>query len=101
MSDSDGGGPAVQQAPTLKMRDEVLKQILASGFNEEHRIAPEALSLTSSLVRAFCRRICGLASARLRVQTSRRGVGSQCVSPVSRPCAPPFSPVSVPATPTT
>ena len=40
MSDSDGGGPAVQQAPTLKMRDEVLKQILASGFNEEHRIAP-------------------------------------------------------------
>ena len=75
MSDSDGGGPAVQQAPTLKMRDEVLKQILASGFNEEHRIAPEALSLTSSLIRAFA------AEAAHRAAREAESCGSDEVTP--------------------
>ena len=75
MSDSDGVGPAVQQAPTLKMRDEVLKQILASGFNEEHRIAPEALSLTSSLIRAFA------AEAAHRAAREAESCGSDEVTP--------------------
>lgn len=39
--------------PTLRIREAVLREIISSGFSEPHKVAPDALTLSSALIRAF------------------------------------------------
>lgn len=59
LTEEDEPAPAAprrQAAPTertLALRDNVLKEILACGWSRNTKISPDALQVTSALVRAF------------------------------------------------
>ena len=45
--------PRKQASASLPLRDNVLKEILACGWSRNTKISPDALQVTSALVRAF------------------------------------------------